>query len=248
MLHAVVRRIVRNSADVDDVVQDAFVSAYRHWGEFRGESQPCTWLHSIAVRAAIRRQKRDARRRDVGREYARALPFMQPRLALADFDARSREANELRDEARARVDGVIVELPEPFRSAIVLKEIAGMPVIDVAKVLGVREATVKTRLHRGRLLLRAALLANRPRKSVPPAIYDRAMCMDLLRAKMEAMDNGVDFPVQDDVVCTRCRQVLKSLDVSADACRSLRGKTMPAGLRARIERALRDEATPAGAR
>ena len=239
MLHAVVLRLTRNRADADDVVQDAFLSAYKHWSEFRGESQPCTWLHSIAVRTALRRGRRESRRRDVAREYARAMPFMQSRLAAADFPSASLEARELRADARRRVDVAMRDVAEPFRSALVLKEIAGMSVDDVAMVLGVKAATVKTRLHRGRLLLRAALLSDRPRTPVPAAVYDRATCMDLLRAKMEALDRGVDFPVQVDLVCERCRQVFASLDVGADACRSLRGRTMPAALRKSIEKAMR---------
>ena len=239
MLHAVVLRLTRNRADADDVVQEAFLSAYKHWSEFRGESQPCTWLHSIAVRTALRRGRRESRRRDVAREYARAMPFMQSRLAAADFPSASLEAREVRADARRRVDVAMRDVAEPFRSALVLKEIAGMSVDDVAMVLGVKAATVKTRLHRGRLLLRAALLSDRPRTPVPAAVYDRATCMDLLRAKMEALDRGVDFPVQDDLVCERCRQVFASLDVGADACRSLRGRTMPAALRKSIEKAMR---------
>ena len=152
MLHAVVLRLTRNRADADDVVQEAFLSAYKHWSEFRGESQPCTWLHSIAVRAALRRGRRETRRRDVAREYAQAMPFMQSRLAAADFPSASLEARELRTDARQRVDAAMRDVAEPFRSALVLKEIAGMSVDDVAMVLGVKAATVKTRLHRGRLL------------------------------------------------------------------------------------------------
>lgn len=242
MVHAVVLRLLRNRADADDVVQEAFLQAYRHWGSFRGESRPCTWLHAIAVRAALRRGRRESRRRAVTREYAQALPFARPRLAEADFAAGSREARELREDARARIDAAIRDVAEPFRSALLLKEIAGMPVEHVAKVLGVKEATVKTRLHRGRILLRAALLAGRPVRPVPQAVYDRATCMDLLRAKMESLDRGVGFPVQDDLVCERCRQVFASLDVGADACRSLRGRSMPAALRRRIEAMLRSEA------
>lgn len=238
MLLAVARRIVRNDTDADDVVQDAFVSAYTHWDDFRGDSNPCTWLHAIAVRAAIRRSRREGRRRDVAREYARALPFHQPRLADADFDRHSSQARDLRDEARERVDEAVERLPEPFRSAVVLKEIAGMSIADTARVLGVKEATVKTRVHRGRLLLRARLLEKRPRRAVPPPMYSPGICMDLLRAKMDALDRGVDFPIQDELMCDRCRQVLASLDVGADACRTLRGSTMPQALRERIRQAL----------
>ncbi len=246
---AVVRRMVRDPAEAEDAVQEAFLDAYRHWEDFRGEAARCTWLHSIAIRAANRRSRREARRRGVAREYAQALPFMHPRLARADFAARSVEARELRDDARARVDEALREVADPFRTALLLKEIAGMPIGDVARVLGVKEATVKTRLHRGRILLRAALLAERPSRAVPSAVYDRETCMDLLRAKMDALDRGVDFPVQDSLACERCREVFASLDVGADACRSLRGATMPATLRRRIEAVIRapgPSATAAG--
>lgn len=239
MVHAVVRRMVRNPADADDVVQEAFLNAYRHWGEFRGDSKPCTWLHSIAVRAALRRGRRESRRRQVTREYERALPFARPRLPEADFPGHALEARELKREARQRVDAALQDVPQQFRIPLILKEIAGMSVDEVARVLGLKPATVKTRVHRGRIILRESLLADRPRKPVPPPAYDRAMCMDLLRAKMESLDRGVDFPVQDELVCERCRQVFASLDVGADACRSLRGTRMPAELRRRIEAVIR---------
>lgn len=241
MVHAVVRRMVRSAADADDVVQDAFLQAYRHWGEFRGDSSPCTWLHAIAVRAAIRQGQRETRRRNVTRQFAQAMPFAQPTLALADFPDGSAESKELRREARQQVDKAISQLPEPFRSAVLLKELAGMSLAEVAAVLGVKESTVKTRVHRGRLLLRAKLLDNRPRAPVPPAVYERAVCMDLLRAKMEALDRGAAFPVQDDLVCERCKEVFASLDVAADACRSLRSGSLPAALRAKVMAVLKDE-------
>jgi hypothetical protein len=63
--------------------------------------------------------------------------------------------------------------------------------------------------------------------------------MTLLRAKMDSLDRGEDFPVQDELVCERCREVFASLDVGHDACRSLRGRTMPTRLRQDILRALR---------
>jgi RNA polymerase sigma-70 factor (ECF subfamily) len=238
---AVVRRLVHDPSDAEDSVQEAFLNAYRRWDDFRGEAARCTWLHSIAIRAATRRARREARRRGVAREYAQAIPFMHPRLARADFAARSAEARELRDDARARVGEALREVAEPFRTALLLKEIAGMSIGDVARVLGVKEATVKTRLHRVRILLRAALLAERPPRAVPPAAYDRATCMDLLRAKMDALDRGAEFPVQDALACERCREVFASLDVGADACRSLRAATMPAALRRRIEAVIRAE-------
>jgi RNA polymerase sigma-70 factor (ECF subfamily) len=249
-IRAVLRRLVRTDADADDLLQETLLSAYRHWDRFRGDSAACTWFHAIAVRKAARHGKRAARRRSVTEAYARAVPFMHPKLAHADVDPDSRAARELRGEARARVEGAIDEVPQPYRTALVLKEIAGMSLNEVASVLGVREATVKTRVHRGRICLRDALLRGLPARPVPAPAYPRGTCMALLEAKMDSLDRGVPFPVQDELVCERCREVFASLDIGADACGSLRAPTMPAPVRARIEQMIRavrsPQAPPAG--
>lgn len=233
-IRAVLRRLVRTDADADDLLQETLLSAYRHWERFRGESAACTWLHAIAVRKAARHGRYAARRRSVTEAYAHAVPFVHPKLAHADMDPDSREARELRSEARARVEGAVDEVPQPYRTALVLKEIAGLSLGEVASVLGVRAATVKTRVHRGRIFLREALLRGQPRRPVPAPAYPRGTCMALLEAKMDSLDRGVPFPVQDDLVCERCREVFASLDIGADACGSLRTAAMPATLRVRI--------------
>lgn len=243
-IRAVLRRLVRTDADADDLLQETLLSGYRHWDRFRGDSAACTWLHAIAVRKAARHSRSSARRRSVTEAYARAVPFMHPRLAHADLDPDSRAARELRSEARARIEVAVDEVPQPYRTALVLKEIAGMSLSDVASVLGVREATVKTRVHRGRIFLRDALLRGQPTRPVPAPAYPRGTCMALLEAKMDSLDRGVPFPVQDDLVCERCREVFASLDIGADACGSLRAAKMPSHLRSRIDRMIRAARLP----
>jgi len=243
-IRAVLRRLVRTDADADDLLQETLLSAYRHWDRFRGDAAPCTWFHTIAVRKAARHGRSAARRRSVTEAYARAVPFMHPKLAHADVDPDSRAARELRSEARARVEGAVDEVPQPYRTALVLKEIAGMSLKEAATVLGVGEATVKTRVHRGRIFLRDALLRDRPTRPVPAPVYPRGTCMALLEAKMDSLDRGVPFPVQDELVCERCREVFASLDIGADACGSLRAPTMPAPVRKRIEQMIRDVRSP----
>lgn len=243
-IRAVLRRLVRTDADADDLLQETLLSAYRNWDRFRGDANPCTWLHAIAVRKAARLGKDAARRRSVTEAYARVVPFMHPRLVHSDVDPDSRAARELRSDARARVEGAVDEVPQPYRTALVLKEIAGMSLHEVANVLGVREATVKTRVHRGRIFLRDALLRGRPTRAVPAPVYPRATCMALLEAKMDSLDRGVPFPVQDELVCERCREVFASLDIGADACGSLRAPSMPAAVRARIEQMIRAVRSP----
>ncbi len=192
--------------------------AYRTWDRFRGDSDPGTWLYRIAIRAAGRQLRRRNRRRERAWAASDVSPMADPRLPDIPDDVQSPAARRLRVETRESVNEAISTLPTPFRMAVVLKDIAELSLEEIAAILNVKLATVKTRVHRGRLMLRAALLAESRRRAVPPPIYQRSMCMDLLRAKMEALDKGVPFPVQDELVCERCRNVFASLDLSFDAC------------------------------
>lgn len=219
LVHSVARRVLGSGPDADDIAQETFLNAYRTWDRFRGEADPGTWLYRIAIRAAGRQLRRRRRRRERDWTVAEYLPFGDPRLPDVPEDARSPLAKRLQAEARASVDEAIATLPTPFRLAVVLKDIAELSLEEIGAILGLKIPTVKTRIHRGRLMLRAALLEGAKRRRLPPPVYERSMCMDLLRAKMEALDHGVPFPVQSELVCERCRNVFASLDLSYDACR-----------------------------
>ena len=100
--------------------------------------------------------------------------------------------------------------------------------------LEIQAATAKTRVHRGRIHLRRALeeegvFAPLPRSDVP-----RQVCLDLLKAKLDAMDRGVDFPLPHGEICDRCFALFRSMDVTQEACASLRTGTMPDTLRERL--------------
>ena len=117
---------------------------------------------------------------------------------------------------------------------LVLKDIVGLPLKEVAAILGLKVGTVKTRLHRARLKLRQSLEAVLPRRLGEPAAYSKQVCLDLLRAKQESLDHGVDFPL-DDVLCERCQSVFGSMDLVSTHCRDLARGELPAALRRAIE-------------
>lgn len=140
-------------------------------------------------------------------------------------------------EALGRVRREIARLPEHFRVVIVLKEIAGLSVEDVASALGLAEGTVKTRLHRARLALRKAMTARAVSTPAPAPIYERQVCLDLLKAKLEAMDRGGE-PASNKLpqaeVCARCRAVFRELDLVQDACTQMADGQLPPKIRTRI--------------
>jgi hypothetical protein len=138
------------------------------------------------------------------------------------------------------VQQAILTLPEHFRVPLVLKEMLEMSVDDVAAALGLKPETVKTRVHRARLLLRKAIL-NSPglrKHAAPQPTYDKQVCLDLLKAKLDAMDAGRGTPLGHDIVCQRCRAVFAELDLMQDSCSRLAEGTLPPDLRAKIRKAI----------
>ena len=141
---------------------------------------------------------------------------------------------QIRSEAKEHIEHAITRLPAPFRMPLILKEILGLPVTDVAEILGVKPATIKTRLHRARHVLRDELTEHLPKRDAPPAAYPKRVCMDLLRSKQEALDRGARFPIPQAEMCDRCRAVFASMDLSQEVCEQLDDKVMPDRLRSMI--------------
>jgi RNA polymerase sigma-70 factor (ECF subfamily) len=117
---------------------------------------------------------------------------------------------------------------------LVLKEIAGLPLAAIAAVLGLKEATVKTRLHRARLRLRQALEEALPAADGPPPAFAKKVCLDLLRSKQEALDRGVPYALPAGLVCERCSALFATLDLAQGACAELAGGTLPPDVERRL--------------
>jgi RNA polymerase sigma-70 factor, ECF subfamily len=154
------RSILRDNADAEDALQEAYLSAYRHLGEFRADARLATWLTRIVINQALARLR--VRRRhgvvvylDTG-EPGSAEPLEQ---AMETGDSESPEACAMRGEMRRLLERKIDELPLAFRTAFVLREVEEMTIDEVAECLAVPAATVRTRVFRARALLRAALAA-----------------------------------------------------------------------------------------
>ena len=152
------RAILRNDAEAEDAVQDAYLDAYRHMREFRGDAQVGTWLVRIAVNHALMRLRKQKRDNIV-------VPFQpgesEETSAIVDHipDERTESptTTTLRGEIRQLLERRIDELPIAFRTVFVLREVEEMSVEETADALGIPSATVRTRLFRARALLRQAL-------------------------------------------------------------------------------------------
>jgi RNA polymerase sigma-70 factor (ECF subfamily) len=153
----VARRFMRCQQDADDVVQDAFLSAFASIGSFAAGSRLSTWLHRITVNAALMKIRSRSRRPEAALE---GLPefdatghHTRPVPAWA-ADAADRAAT---GETRQLVRDAIDRLPESYRQVLLLRDIEEYDTAKVAQMLGCSIANVKTRLHRARQVLRTLL-------------------------------------------------------------------------------------------
>jgi RNA polymerase sigma-70 factor (ECF subfamily) len=145
------RAILGDDHESEDVMQDAYVRAYEHLGEFRGHARFSTWLLRIAVHEALARARR-GRRFDPIESHVDQLEQDARSGATPEQQASDREMGRMLDSA-------IDVLPPEFRSVFVLRIVEGLSGAETAECLGIAEETVKTRLHRARARLQHVLEA-----------------------------------------------------------------------------------------
>jgi RNA polymerase sigma-70 factor (ECF subfamily) len=161
-LFRVARAILRDDTEAEDALQDAYLAAYRHIGDFRGGAQLATWLTRIVINHALMRLRRRKRDRIVvpfGEPLAME-PGVEPDQAeadMADEDSESPTGIVLRSEIRRLLERRIDDLPVAFRMVFIMRDVEDMSVQETAECLSVPPATVRTRLFRARALLREAL-------------------------------------------------------------------------------------------
>lgn len=237
-LYSLGLRFCGDRTEAEDLVQEVFLQAFRAWSTFEGRSSPKTWLYTIAARTCQRMHRKRAGEPDRIGSLDELLPFGEALIAAVPSELDDAVQIQIRREARERLEAAIASLPDEFRVPLILKEIVGFTVPDVAQVLGIEEGTIRSRVHRARLKLRAAVDAVIPRdpKEAPPPAYDQQTCLDLLNAKQDALDRGVPF--DSTIICDRCRSVFSSLDLTQEVCRDLAQDTLPVGLRSRLSAAI----------
>ena len=230
-LFRIAMRMCGKPEDAEDLVQDTLLQGFRKWRQFEGRSDASTWLYTIAARQCQRRHRLRAGEPRRLQSLSELTPSpADPLLALSSDDESPLDAH-MRHEAEAAVADAVATLPPHFRLPLVLADIAELSTPQIAQVLGLKEATVKTRIHRGRLQIRRALLQHLPTRTAPPADHDRQMCLDLLQAKQEALDRHVPFPFSTAELCSRCRSVFAALDLGREVCGWLGDDVVPESLR-----------------
>lgn len=155
---ATARRLLRSEEDARDAVQDAFLSAFKGVASFAGQSMLSTWLHRITVNAALMKLRSKGRRPE--QPLDELLPVFDERGHWASDEREWSIPGEQalqRRETRELVRRCIDQLPERYRTALLLRDIEELDTEEVAAILGVNSNTVKIRVHRARQALRALI-------------------------------------------------------------------------------------------
>lgn len=187
------RAVLNDDAEAEDALQDAYASAFAALGEFRGEAEVTTWLTRIVLNACYQRLR--SRHPVVDLEQAEAAHDDSHILQFPTRYGMEDPANSAaRVEIRGLIESAVGMLPEAFRVVFVLRDIEGCSVEETARALGIREETVKTRLHRARRQLRDAL-----HDSVETSLHEAfpflgPRCARLTAAVMQRLDGQSPDP------------------------------------------------------
>ena len=165
-IFSLLARTVRNSADAADLTQEVFVKVFRGIHGFHGESSLRTWIYRIALREAsnqrrwwMRHQQHEIPIEQEMGEGESGRPVLLKDMLVDPSESPYDAA--LHEENRAHVEQALRQVPEPFRSTLILRDIEGFSYEEVAAMQGVNLGTVKSRLVRGRAFLKALLEASR---------------------------------------------------------------------------------------
>jgi RNA polymerase sigma-70 factor (ECF subfamily) len=186
-LYRTARAILRDDAEAEDAVQEAYLQAYRKLGTFRGESKLSTWLVRIAANEALMRRRRNPRPAEAVEQETAS-------------DAPGPQENAERGEARRLLETHIDALPDGYRAVFVLRAVEEFSVEETANALAIPEATVRSRYFRARGLLRSWMAGELDAPPGDAFAFAGARCDRIVRTVL-ARANTFPTRFNDGILC-----------------------------------------------
>jgi RNA polymerase sigma-70 factor (ECF subfamily) len=157
-IHQLAFRYMKNWEDAEEVTQDVLLKVYRKIDAFRGDAALSSWIYRITFNTAMSRLRtgRQSRAADQTRTDGRQDSISRTPQEPADWSSLA-DDHVLRREMRERLLQALTHLPEVYRVPVVLRDIQGLSTEEASAVLRIKTQTLKSRLHRGRLMLRTRL-------------------------------------------------------------------------------------------
>lgn len=153
-LYRVVISILRDAVETEDVMQDAYVRAYEHLGQFEGRAAFATWLTRIAVHEALARLRKRERIQPFDEDFSEGETSVNPASPALDPEQTTSKA-----ELGRMLEEAVLSLPEQYRTVLLMRDVEEMSTSETAAALSLSEENVKVRLHRGRAMVRKDLFA-----------------------------------------------------------------------------------------
>jgi len=148
-------RLLGDPTEAEEACQEAFVEVFRSLSRYRGQAALATWATRICVNVSLRRRERLQRSRQVVQAAEEGDVEAVP--VPGEMRPATPEAETERREAASFVHAALERIPDEFRTALVLRELEGMPYAEIAAALGTAVGTAKSRVHRGRAMLKNLL-------------------------------------------------------------------------------------------
>lgn len=231
-IYSYAMRMCGDPVAAEEVLQDTLLAAARGLGGFRGDAAPSTWLFTIARNACSKRRRRD-RKHDQERAYDAEIETITSLQASPEARAAARELGQI-------VVGAIDALAHDYREALVLRDIQGLSTPEVAELLGITPAAVKSRLHRARAQVREQIAPVLAEAAPPPAPSCPNIVQKLSRY-LEGELSPTDCAVMEHHVrgCEACETRSRTLRRALAICREAREEVVPTEVQNRVRDALR---------
>jgi RNA polymerase sigma-70 factor (ECF subfamily) len=181
-IYRAVRAILADDAEAEDVMQQAYLNAYRHLDQFAAKAKFSTWLTRIAVYEALHRARKPppASLDEPGTEGT----TMMDTLRSKEVDP---EQALLTKETAVLIEDAVTRLPDAFRQVFMLRDVEGLTTQETAECLGVNQDTVKTRLHRARLQVRRHLASQADAAAPNAFLFHASRCDRVVQSVLAAI-------------------------------------------------------------
>jgi len=153
-LYRICKGYLKNEAEIEDVMQDAYVKAYQNLGKFENRSQFSTWLSRIVINECLQRLKKLNRTRNI--------EDSENQETMNLTDNRNPETNSLNKELKLLLEANIEQLPEKYKVVFIMREVEKINVEETSEALSISQSNVKVRLNRAKEMLRASLMKDYP--------------------------------------------------------------------------------------
>ncbi len=220
-------KVCGHREDAEDTMQEVLMKSLRYLPQFESPQALAVWLYKVARNNCLMKRRRSKFAPKEHLSIEELMPDGTELQALSSGHRHTPEAHTLRGEEASLLRQAVLKVPPQYRLVLVLHDMEGLESSEVARILGIREGTVRVRLHRARLFVRKELARNGSlRVSKKKAATRPRRCKEMFAALSDYMDGALDDSMCDEIEkhmhgCVPCENFLSSLEQTVQHCRNM---------------------------